>query len=93
MLRQPVGAPPAVTPAGGGGGGIGNLFRRVTGASSGLMRRSLPEAPAPVAAPRADAPAPHAAPAAPRPASAPLRPPQQEEIGLDIPTFLRRQSN
>ncbi len=64
-------------------GGLNNLFRRATG----LMRRDVPEAapaPAPVATQRME-PA-----AAPRPVA---RPTQQDEMGLDIPTFLRRQSN
>ncbi len=85
--RMPAAPPPVPASP---GGGIGNLFRRVTGASSGLMRRNLAEQPAPVA-PRVDPPAPHAAPAA-RPV-APQRPAQQDDIGLDIPTFLRRQHN
>jgi cell division protein FtsZ len=75
------------------GGGFGNLFRRVTGAaSSGLMRRQLPEESAghiPAAGQRMEPPV-----AQGRPAAAPAaRAPQQDEIGLDIPTFLRRQSN
>jgi cell division protein FtsZ len=50
------------------------------------MRRDLPEAP--MAQP---APASRMEPAAaPRPVA---RPTQQDEMGLDIPTFLRRQSN
>ena len=65
------------------GGAFRNLFRSVTG--GGLMRRSLPEpTPAPVASQLvSDNPA-------PRPAT---RAPQQDDMGLDIPTFLRRQSN
>ncbi|TDH60669.1 cell division protein FtsZ [Dankookia rubra] len=66
-----------------GGGGFRNLFRNVTG--GGLMRRTLSEpAPAPVADRLVpDSPAPRAA----------SRAPQQDDMGLDIPTFLRRQSN
>jgi cell division protein FtsZ len=82
-MRAPVGAPrpgPAQQPA----GGFNSLFKRATG----LMRRDLPEA-APVQAPPAAAPARQDA-AAPRPVAGPT---QQEEMGLDIPTFLRRQSN
>jgi cell division protein FtsZ len=64
------------------GGGF-NLFRKATG----LMRRNLgAEAEAPSAMPRQPVQQPAAAP----------RPAQQqpaEEMGLDIPTFLRRQNN
>ncbi len=73
---------PASAPAAPMGGGLRGLFRTVTGASSSLMRRNLPE-PAPVA-PRLEP--------VPGPAR-PARPIQQDEMGLDIPTFLRRQSN
>ncbi|MFC4166608.1 hypothetical protein ACFOY6_04650, partial [Pseudoroseomonas aestuarii] len=85
MAPPPVSAPPA------SGGGF-NLFRRATG----LMRRNLSAegdaAPAPAPRPVAAAPA---QPAAPRPAAAPAPQPapQGEEMGLDIPTFLRRQNN
>ncbi|MCQ4162083.1 hypothetical protein NON00_19395, partial [Roseomonas sp. GC11] len=80
MAPPPVSAPPASS------GGF-NLFRKATG----LMRRNLaaegdaprPVAPQPVAQPQQ---------AAPRPAPAPVAPPA-EEMGLDIPTFLRRQNN
>ncbi|MDI3307754.1 MAG: cell division protein FtsZ [Acetobacteraceae bacterium] len=66
------------------GGGLRGLFRTVTGAASGgLMRRNLPE-PAPVA-PRLEP--------VPGPARPATRPVPQDEMGLDIPTFLRRQSN
>jgi cell division protein FtsZ len=74
-------APPAANT----GGGLGGLFRKVTG-SGGLMRRNLPEAP-------------HQAPVAPRVETLPEMPRQasrqthQDEIGLDIPAFLRRQAN
>ncbi|MBU8546578.1 MULTISPECIES: cell division protein FtsZ [Roseomonadaceae] len=75
--RQPAAPMPQAQP-----GGLNNLFRRATG----LMRRDLPEAPQHHAAP-----APRMEPAAaPRPVTAPA---QQDEMGLDIPTFLRRQSN
>ncbi len=79
---RPVTAPaPVSEPA-----SFGSLFRRATG----LMRRSLPEAEAPVApAPAAPRAAPAPQPQAARPAPAPAA----EEEGLDIPTFLRRQSN
>ncbi|PWC29513.1 cell division protein FtsZ [Teichococcus aestuarii] len=85
MAPPPVSAPPA------SGGGF-NLFRRATG----LMRRNLSAegdaAPAPAPRPVAAAPA---QPAASRPAAAPAPQPapQGEEMGLDIPTFLRRQNN
>lgn len=70
-------------PDGGQGAGWRGLFRNATG----LMRRNV-EAEAP-AAPRAE-PSLAAAqpPRQPRPAQ-----PQPDEMGLDIPTFLRRQSN
>jgi len=83
---QPAGRPAVSAPPPSESGSIGTLFRRATG----LMRRTLPpeaEAPAP-AAPRAAAP--QQQPQAARPA--PAQPPA-EEMGLDIPTFLRRQSN
>jgi cell division protein FtsZ len=63
------------------GGGLRGLFRAVTGGSAPLMRRSLPE-PAPVA-PRLD----------PAPARPSARVTPDGEVGLEIPTFLRRQSN
>jgi hypothetical protein len=64
-------------------GGFRNLFRNVTG--GGLMRRTLPE---PTPAPVAD----RLVPDSPAPRQA-TRAPQQDDMGLDIPTFLRRQSN
>ncbi|EHM02315.1 hypothetical protein HMPREF9946_01337 [Acetobacteraceae bacterium AT-5844] len=83
---RPVAAPaPVSEPA-----SFGSLFRRATG----LMRRTLPEAEMPPqAAPRAAAP--QAQPVAqPQPQAArPAQAPAPEEEGLDIPTFLRRQSN
>jgi cell division protein FtsZ len=78
---RPMAPNPVSAPSQGGGGF--NLFRKATG----LMRRNL--------AAEGDAPAPRPA-AAPQPASRqPTAPtaPQQEEMGLDIPTFLRRQNN
>jgi len=81
---RPASAPPPVSAPSGGGF---NLFRKATG----LMRRNLgteAEAPAAPQAPRAAAPQqqPAARPAAPQPAP-------EDMNGLDIPTFLRRQSN
>ncbi len=81
-LPQP--ALPEAAPAGQGAGWRG-LFRNATG----LMRRNVEEAPT--------APPQRAEPVAsqqPRPPQ-PMRPAQQQpdEMGLDIPTFLRRQSN
>lgn len=81
---RPAAAPPPVSAPSGGGF---NLFRKATG----LMRRNLgteaEAAPAPQQAPRAPAPQPAAArPAAPQA-------PAEDMNGLDIPTFLRRQSN
>ncbi|MGG5810394.1 cell division protein FtsZ [Falsiroseomonas sp. CW058] len=80
-LRAPAAtrAPAQPAPA---AGAFNGLFRRATG----LMRRDVPDAaPTPQAAP-----APRAEPAAPRPQA---RPAQHDEAGLDIPAFLRRQSN
>ncbi|WP_419896439.1 cell division protein FtsZ [Roseomonas sp. USHLN139] len=78
---RPSAPPPVSAPRAGGG-----LFRMATG----LMRRSLGAEgdSGPAAAPRQAAPAP-----APRPAPAAPAQPPAEEMGLDIPTFLRRQSN
>jgi cell division protein FtsZ len=64
-------------------GGFRSLFSRVTGA----MRRDLPDAPPPRPVPQP--PVAQAEPAA-RPAS---RFAAEEESGINIPTFLRRQSN
>ena len=73
---------------------LGVLFQKATGLT-GMMRRTLPEAPGatahhapvlrvePSVAPAAAAPVQRAAP----------RPAQQDDMGLEIPTFLRRQSN
>jgi cell division protein FtsZ len=79
------------------GGGIRGLFQKATGLGiGGMMRRTLPEAQAPMQ---------HAAPTirvepsvGATPVAAPARPAapraaQQDEMGLEIPTFLRRQSN
>ncbi|WP_137178416.1 cell division protein FtsZ [Roseomonas sp. AR75] len=85
-LRAPAATRPAAAPQPAGGGGFRNLFRTATGLS-GLMRRDVAEpASAQPAAPRVE---PVAEPA-PR---ATVRAVPQEEMGLDIPTFLRRQSN
>jgi cell division protein FtsZ len=80
-LRAPAGTRQAAPVQPAQSGGFKSLFRQATG----LMRRDV-EGPAPQAAPvvRQD-PQP-----APRPVAAPT---QQDEMGLDIPTFLRRQSN
>jgi cell division protein FtsZ len=75
------------------GNGLRRIFQEMTGA--GLMRRNQqPAAPVQQQQPAA------AGPRAPDPTRAPSggpvaqqRPAQPEEIGLDIPTFLRRQSN
>ncbi|NGM19955.1 cell division protein FtsZ [Roseomonas stagni] len=80
-LRAPAVTRAAAPPAAAQPGGLNNLFRKATG----LMRRDVPEAQAPAPAPQRIEP-----PAAPR---AVTRAPQQDEMGLDIPTFLRRQSN
>jgi cell division protein FtsZ len=87
MTRAPMATRPAApTPA--MGGGLNNLFRRATG----LMRRELPDMPAHQPQPqthtvRVEPTAPQVARPAPRGAQG------GEEMGLDIPTFLRRQSN
>ena len=83
----PAGAAASTVP--GVSNGIRRIFQEMTGA--GLMRRSQsqpqPPSPSQATAPRAPDPT--------RPAgtSGAQRPAQPEEIGLDIPTFLRRQSN
>jgi cell division protein FtsZ len=70
-----------------------SLFRRATSMSH-MMRRTLPEAqPAmPAHAVRVE---PSVVPqqAQPAPRAAATRQPAQDEMGLEIPTFLRRQSN
>jgi cell division protein FtsZ len=81
----PLGAAASTVP--GVGNGLRRIFQEMTGA--GLMRRNAPPQPPIPLAPRGADPA--------RPsgggAAAQQRPPQPDEIGLDIPTFLRRQSN
>ncbi|MBR0661264.1 cell division protein FtsZ [Neoroseomonas oryzicola] len=106
VIGEPVAAPePAPAPRqappepmGRGGSMMRGLFQKATGLGS-MMRRSLPEAPGPLghhAAPRVE-PSVVAPQAAPAPmAAAPRQAPrqvQQDEMGLEIPTFLRRQSN
>jgi len=78
LVPAAVAAPPAIAPA--PSGGLRGLFRTVTGGQSTLMRRPLPEAEALRTEP-------------PAPSIRPTRAPMPEEVGLDIPTFLRRQSN
>jgi cell division protein FtsZ len=85
-LRAPAPARPVAPATPAAPSRFGSIFQRATG----LIRRELPEAPAAsLAPPPAAAPAPRAEPV--------IRPTQralpQEEMGLDIPTFLRRQSN
>ncbi|RAI59250.1 cell division protein FtsZ [Roseicella frigidaeris] len=77
---RPVGQPPQPASA---GGTFRALFRNVTG--GGLMRRALPEAPPPPVASQLPP-----EPVAQRPAT---RMPQQDDMALEIPSFLRRQSN
>ncbi|WP_198378104.1 cell division protein FtsZ [Neoroseomonas rubea] len=73
------------------GGALRGLFQKATGLGSSMMRRNLPET-APATAPAAPVMRvePSVAPSA-RPAPRAAQP--QDEMGLEIPTFLRRQSN
>ncbi len=90
QLRVQAGPRPAAPPAAPQRNVFGDMFRKATGLG-GLMRRDLPAAP-----PAPPAPAPMPAPtlrAEPNPPRVPQRPLPQEEMGLDIPAFLRRQSN
>ncbi|MGK7865972.1 cell division protein FtsZ [Falsiroseomonas sp. E2-1-a20] len=80
-LRAPAGTRQAAPLPPVQSGGFKNLFLQATG----LRRRDV-DAPAPQAA----QPVRQEPQAAPRPVAAPT---QQDEMGLDIPTFLRRQSN
>jgi len=84
----PSGAAASTVP--GVGNGLRRIFQEMTGA--GLMRRngqtpppSQPTAPSGAARPAHPQPSPAGVPG--------QRPAQPEEVGLDIPTFLRRQSN
>ncbi len=88
-----------------GGGNFRDLFRRVTGGASGLMKRNLGEsggavpAQVPLAQPAVAAVAARIEPdlagggAAPVPAAPRAAQQPPDGMGLDIPTFLRRQSN
>jgi len=81
-LRAPATTrPTAPTPPAAARGGFSTLFQRATG----LMRRDMPEAALPQQAPVRSEPN-----ATPHP---PGRVAPQDEMGLEIPTFLRRQSN
>jgi len=86
-LRAPAASRPAAPPPAAARGGF-SIFKLATGIG-GLMRRDLPEAPAQQAS-AAHVPVIRAEPPMPQPAQ---RPVPQEEMGLDIPAFLRRQSN
>jgi cell division protein FtsZ len=90
LLRTPTAARPAAAPQPAPTSRFGSIFQRATG----LIRRDLPAEPTVAEAPVVThQPAPRLEPtAAPGPRSAPRTAPQ-EEMGLDIPTFLRRQSN
>jgi cell division protein FtsZ len=79
----PAGAAASTVP--GVSNGIRRIFQEMTGA--GLMRRNPPPPQHPSPTARSGDPARSAAPPAVQHAA------QPEEIGLDIPTFLRRQSN
>jgi cell division protein FtsZ len=83
QLRQPAARPAAPAPA--PVSRFGSIFQRATG----LIRRDLPAEPVAQAQPTAPRIEPMAAPTQ----RAPGRTPPQEEMGLDIPTFLRRQNN
>jgi cell division protein FtsZ len=85
--RQPAAEPARTHP-----GMMRGLFQKATGIG-GMMRRNLPDAqPAmPAHSVRVEpSVVPHQGDSAPRAAT---RPPGQDEMGLEIPTFLRRQSN
>ena len=62
------------------GGGLRGLFTRVTGGGAGMMVRALPPEPARAVQP-------------PEPPRQAERQAPQDEMGIEIPTFLRRQSN
>ena len=80
-VPRPAVTPPAPTSR------LGSIFQRATG----LIRRDLPAEPA-AQAPSAQA-APRFEPSTFAGSRAPARTTPQEEMGLDIPTFLRRQNN
>jgi cell division protein FtsZ len=92
VLRAPV-APPRPAPAPAAPRAGAGLFKLATG----LMKRGLPEQGLGAhATPRVEpttGPQPPRQPAATPAQQRPERPAQQDEMGLDIPTFLRRQSN
>ncbi|WP_198371799.1 cell division protein FtsZ [Roseomonas rosulenta] len=85
-------APRHAEPARQAPGMMSSLFKRATSVT-GMMRRTLPEAQPPMAphAVRVE-PSVMSQQAAPAPRAAP-RQSGQDEMGLEIPTFLRRQSN
>ncbi len=74
-------APAPVPPLPSASARIGSLFRTATG----MIKRSLPEA--------HHAPEPAPQPTRVEPVQRPARATQQDEMGLDIPAFLRRQGN
>jgi cell division protein FtsZ len=90
----PVRAPAAEAPR--GASTIRGLFQKATGLGS-MMRRSLPEVQAAAPQHHHAAPSVRMEPSVVAPATAPraaARPAQHhDEMGLEIPTFLRRQSN
>ncbi len=84
-VQRPVAPPPSPARSGGS-----RLFKIATGIS-GLMRREMPEVSASQPAPQVvHAPVVRSEPTMAPPVQRPLPP---EETGLDIPAFLRRQSN
>ena len=89
--RRPAGSPPgaAASTVPNVGNGLRRIFREMTGA--GMKRQaSPPAAPAPA---RPAAPMPHQADAGQGTGGPVQRQMPAEDVGLDIPTFLRRQSN
>jgi cell division protein FtsZ len=98
VMAQPAAPPPVAyqppltqpslpeTASAGQGAGWRGLFRNATG----LMRRNVEETPA---VPQRAEPVVSQQPRPPQPMRAAQPQPQPDEMGLDIPTFLRRQSN
>ncbi|MBR0671535.1 cell division protein FtsZ [Neoroseomonas soli] len=93
-MPEPMPAPRHAEPARTGAGMMRGLFQKATGLGiGGMMRRTLPEAPAAAPASHAVRMEPSMVPQAAAPARPAARAAQPDDIGLEIPTFLRRQSN